>query len=478
MIGWSSLLRVAAVFIISLLFQNAAWSQDSNRAADDPKTWSEEAWASQFKNGSSRAQWLTLGKSLQKLEGSKDLDLIRKHWSELGIDAKCFLLQAYTPSQNGSLPIDQDVFQLLRLAYSDEDRKVVKQAANLIDAFALAAISTDAKSLARWIKKWKGKTADEIIRARCKYMASEFEDFGRFDVRDHLADLLVSTPLVGSCNALRGHCQMAGITKRIEQWKAKGWMDGEEKARDLIATAFAHPVDDGPAIAGMLQVGDDKKMRYFLYGLRDKADAPKEGYKICFILPGGDGSADFRGFCKTIHENQVPKGYLTVQLVAPVWSEKVRVVWPTESLNPAKARFTTEEFLTSVLADVSKKAKVNKQFVIAMGWSSGGPPIYRIATQKNSPLKGIMPVMSVFSNLGLDDLSETKGKPFFILHSPEDWIKMDQHAEVAEKQLKAAGARVELQSYEGGHGWRGDSIKKIGVGLKWIDQQLKESAER
>ena len=41
----------------------------------------------------------------------------------------------------------------------------------------------------------------------------------------------------------------------------------------------------------------------------------------------------------------------------------------------------------------------------------------------------------------------------------------------ARKQLTAAGAKVKLQTYEGGHGWHGDPFEMIRAGIDWLESQ-------
>ena len=44
-------------------------------------------------------------------------------------------------------------------------------------------------------------------------------------------------------------------------------------------------------------------------------------------------------------------------------------------------------------------------------------------------------------------------------------------AEQARKDLMAAGAKVRLQTYPGGHGWQGDVFPMIQSGVQWLEQQ-------
>ncbi len=220
-------------------------------------------------------------------------------------------------------------------------------------------------------------------------------------------------------------------------------------------------------------IDDDEKKTYFQIGPKSDAKAPKDGWKVLLILPGGDGSADFNPWCRRIHQNALPDDYIAVQLVAPVWSKNEnRVVWPTRKSNPQKAKFTTETFIKSTVKDLKEHVQINEKYVFALGWSSGGPAIYANSVSNNSPVTGSFVAMSVFWPQTLSDIKRAKDHPYFILHSPTDWIKIDQHARVAVKQLGNAGAKTKLQLYNGGHGWHGDPFGNMKTGIKWLEKNL------
>jgi predicted esterase len=230
-------------------------------------------------------------------------------------------------------------------------------------------------------------------------------------------------------------------------------------------------VADVPALD--LRAGDDAKKRYFLIGAGEKAKAPPEGYRVLIVLPGGDGSADFHPFIRRIYKNVLNERWLVAQLVAPKWDEDQfqRVVWPTAGLNYPAAQFTTEEFIQAVLANVQAKVKVDPKRVFLLGWSSGGPPCYAMAVRKESPVTGALIAMSVFKPEQIPALENAKGRAFYLLQSPDDKVTPIRFAEAAERTLVAAGAKVRLKCYRGGHGWRGDVWGMIGEGIKWLDQQ-------
>jgi predicted esterase len=192
------------------------------------------------------------------------------------------------------------------------------------------------------------------------------------------------------------------------------------------------------------------------------------------VLPGGDGSADFQPFVRRMHKNALNDRWLIAQAVAPKWDQKQikQVVWPTAGLRYPSARFTTEDFIRDIVADVRARVKINPRRVILLGWSSGGPPCYATAMRQDSPVTGAFVAMSVFQPGQLPARENAKGKAFFLLHSPQDPLTPIEQAEAAENALQAAGAKVRLRRYEGGHGWHGDVWATIRDGLGWLEQQV------
>jgi len=231
------------------------------------------------------------------------------------------------------------------------------------------------------------------------------------------------------------------------------------------------PADIASVPALDLRIGDDPMKRYFLIGLPTNAPATAGPYRLLLVLPGGSGSADFTPFVRRIHKNALTERWLIAQLVAPAWDEqqKLMVVWPSKAAPYAKAKFTTEEFADAVIADAKKRARVDTNQVFALAWSSGGPAVYAMAARDDSPLAGAFVAMSVFLRGENAAVSSVKGKSFYLLQSPDDRVTRFEQAEKARDALAAAGARVHLQSYAGGHGWRGPVWPMMREGFRWLE---------
>jgi predicted esterase len=92
-----------------------------------------------------------------------------------------------------------------------------------------------------------------------------------------------------------------------------------------------------------------------------------------------------------------------------------------------------------------------------------------VSLADKTPVTGSLVAMSVFKPDQLPPLSAAKGKPYYLLHSPTDFIPIKM-AEKACDQLKAKGAVTKLAQYEGGHGWHGDVFGMIRRGVEWLEE--------
>ena len=240
----------------------------------------------------------------------------------------------------------------------------------------------------------------------------------------------------------------------------------------LAATQSVHAqasdIEDVPSLD--LKAGENDDMRYFLIGAPEKKS--KKKHKLLLVLPGGDGSAEFNAFVRRIKKNALDDSYLVAQLVAPKWSDDQfeSLVWPTDK-NPWKGmKFTTEEFIDAVIQDVEARYEIDPSYIFTMSWSSSGPAAYAYSLAKGSRVTGSFVAMSVFKPDQLPSLKAAKGKAYYILHSPEDFIPIS-HAEKAEKSLSKKGAEAKLVKYSGGHGWKGDVYGNMREAIGWLERK-------
>jgi predicted esterase len=237
----------------------------------------------------------------------------------------------------------------------------------------------------------------------------------------------------------------------------------------VSSTAAELPEDIADMKLQDLRAGGDAQQRYFV--IQRPGEAPREGWRTLFVLPGGPGNAEFQPFVTRIAKNALPAGYLVVQLVAPVWTpeQAQKVVWPSEKSGIREMKFSTSDFFLAVRAEVAKAHQLDPRYSFTLTWSSSGMSGYGFSMLPKSGITGTFVAMSVFQPALLPSLSAAKGHPYFIHHSPQDFIPVAQ-AEAARDALQKAGATVQLQTYEGGHGWRGNVFGDIREGIEWLEK--------
>jgi predicted esterase len=226
-----------------------------------------------------------------------------------------------------------------------------------------------------------------------------------------------------------------------------------------------------------LRAADDADKRFFLIGPKKGTNAPAQGYSLVVVLPGDDGSADFNPFVRRIYKNARSDAYLVAQPVAPKWTPDQQIVWPTKTNPAAKMKFGTEEFIEAAIADVAKKHKIDRTWILTLFWSSSGPAAYAASLRDKSNVRGSLVAMSVFNPKFLPPLKGAKGHAYFLYHSEEDRICPYRMAKQAEKSLAVNGAKVHLETYEAGHSWRGDVFTDIRNGVEWLEKNREKAGK-
>ena len=240
----------------------------------------------------------------------------------------------------------------------------------------------------------------------------------------------------------------------------------------LLAQVHEGPESDPPSLE--TAVAGQDRMRYFLIGPLENAAAPEAGFKLLVVLPGGDGNADFNPFVRRILKNALGGDYLIAQPVAVKWRPDQPIVWPTRKNQVEGQKFSTEEFVEAVIRDVRARHKLDPRCLFTLSWSSSGPAAYATALTKDTPVTGSYIAMSVFNPKYLPPLDAAKGHAYFLEHSPSDRVCRFWMARRAERSLKEHGASVQLDTYEGGHGWHGDVYGRIRNGIAWLEASVAE----
>jgi predicted esterase len=238
--------------------------------------------------------------------------------------------------------------------------------------------------------------------------------------------------------------------------------------------------DDVPEVPSKeRRAGGDEQKRYFLIGPKVGAKAPKAGFKLLVVMPGGGGGAEFQPFVKHIFTNALSADWLVVQPVAVQWDpeQAKSLVWPTQAAPWKKMKFSTEEFIEAVIADAGKQHKIDPPHVYTLSWSSSGPAAYAIALQEKTAVRGSFVAMSVFQPAKLP-LARAQGRAFYLYQSRDDKVCKFSFAERARKVLAENGANVTLVEYAGGDGWHGDVFADIRRGVTWLQENSGKSAPK
>lgn len=238
----------------------------------------------------------------------------------------------------------------------------------------------------------------------------------------------------------------------------------------LGQTPASAPVDDVAGVASTERiVGGDAQKRYLLIQADPAVQPPAEGFGLVLVIPGGDGSESNLGFVKRVFKASLSDRYVVAQLVPARWSPDQKLVWPTEQLTAPGQQFSTEAFAAAVIRDVCERLRVDRQRIFTFAWSTGGPAAYALSVMQDTPVRGSLIAMSVFTPSLLPGIDRARGQAYFLYHSPDDKVCRFEFAATANEVLSNLGATVELRTYDGGHGWQGSHFVRLSAGFRWLE---------
>lgn len=381
-----------------------------------------------------------VGPRLVDLPRNVALGAVRTAWPDIRVDGvKTGLLKAFHFAQH------PDVLEVLHLGATDSSADVREYAFSYLRIFAWRDFGADPAAYGTWRNAHSGEEVEDVIHANVTAWVERYLDVSADEQKIMRGDLdrlnLLGRPNTKTFRpSVSRYAEQAGLPVALLNPDASVERDAQLRA------AFSE------ATSQDLHADGDANKRYFL--IRGESDAPKDGYKLLVVLPGGTGSEDFQPFVKRLASEWLPPGYVVAQLVSKEWTpgQFNRVVWPTTKTSIEEAKFTTEVFIESVVADVGRREPIDANHVYVLGWSSGGPPAYTATLDPKTSLRGAFILASVFKPPFLPHLAGADGKSFFILHSPDDFIPI-RMAEQARDELQAHGATTLLETYPDGHGW-------------------------
>lgn len=485
------LFAVAVLFACGLFASPMLKQVMAGEAETSLSSTAKAEWIERLTSTPENARWYVganLGRELSTLPGRANVEILRECWTDIADDVRPQLLKGFMPAFKKTDGISDGLFDILDLARQDTNSTVRDFSIAYLGSLTFSFDPADDREYETWRKTTKDKSTTEVVVSETRDFVAGLPALSKSEARTAMERVGQSANTMREFSAMRDAAIDAGLLTTVKKWVEQGWIQSSEPAVASLqasmkfagvaapAATSAAPTQDDSEFAGYpledVTLDRRKRKRYFLMGPPADQKPPANGWKLLLVLPGGDGGADFQSFSRRIHMHALPEGYIAAQLVAPVWSKNPnRVVWPTRKLNPDRASFTTESFVGDVVKDISKRLDVDTRNVFALGWSSGGPPLYSASLDRRSPLTGTMIAMSVFKPKMLPSLRLAKGRSYYLLHSPDDFINIDQHPRTAQRLLTKAGASVELQTYGGGHGWREDPFGHIRRGVEWLEQQ-------
>lgn len=491
---------IAGVAVVFALLASPAGAQESDAWVDRLVTASDA--------GGNWREAFALGQEVAELPDGEGLAVLREAWPQL---RSTRFKQQLVKAWHFDLPmpfrvrLHDETFAFFRMVLDAGEPEVNRWVLGYLSTYAWQPFDDEAEAV-RWLDAAAGMSPAEAFIASQRRWTERWRDADR-DSRARLAEELQQigypyrrNPLLVQAAERDG---MAAIL--VEIVEDEGW-DAAVRSTSFVSLMYIRPAEydddakerfDDAMRKGREQeleraraeadremseaeealersirlVDDDPRKRWILHAPLDE-QAPPDGYGLLLVFPGGDGSPDFAHFVAEGIRARAGGDFAVVQMIAPPIPEgdDGAVVWPQELLRDDRVDFTIEPVVDSVLAAVREELPIDPERIFTLGWSSGGPPAYAVALREGSPVRGGLVVMSVYKPDLLPARDNAAGRSFYILHSPQDFIPM-RFPESAADDLKAHGARVRLETYEGGHGWVGDATDHISRALRWLDDR-------
>lgn len=441
--------------------------------------------------------WFQLGLDLADKPAEEGYATLQAAWPRL---AKPACRQQILKAWHFSTPMPlrmrmhPHILDVLALGLADGDETTRDWARNFLESYAWEPLATP-ETAAEWLKNHKGAEPAQAWKSAVAAWVKKVNELNQADGL-HMVEMLPrwGYPLRRNPE-LQDMARSIGLDRVLETWLAK-----EELSGKAALQIYAHLMDLNPskytqekykAFSDQMikrdearaaanekklrddarRVGDDPRKSWILHAPAESVRPPSTGFGLLVVLPGGDGSASFAPFVgDTIHAAAGKDRYFVAQVIAPPIPEgdQDAVVWPTARLHDSRIEFSMEPVILEIVKTVRSDHPIDDSRVFIMGWSSSGTTCYAMTMEAQSPFRGAFVAMSVFKPDLLPPAAGAKGRRFYLLHSPQDFIPMS-FPENAKKTLSEAGAEVQLVTYEGGHGWHGDVLDNITKAIRWLE---------
>jgi predicted esterase len=477
--------------VIALSVSVAAYAEPA--AATD---WSADIREALAKENASPWEYFALGLKLAEQPGDEAFNALQSAWPTVqSIAFKQQIIKAWHFAEPAPyrVRLHSRAFQLFLTALDANDPAITEQILFYLPSYAWRTFA-DAAQVRQWLERHRD-IAPEAATLACmgRWLAQLREATDPAPLMNQLAEfgyplrrneaLIATARAMGMQATLERALQHPDVTMDAtsyayflltelapERYPSDGFNAFAERFKDRAAAQQRAERERLAREYHARKLDDDDRKLWILHVPLGQQQ-PANGWGLLVVLPGGDGSVSFAPFVAETIRAAAGKDYAVLQMIAPPLPEgdEKSVVWPRIRLPDARVDFTMEPLMRAAIEQVKQERTIDPTRVWVMGWSSGGTIAYAAALEPELPFRGAFVAMSVFKPEHLPPLENARGKSFYILHSPQDFIAM-QLPEAAVKQLGENGAKVKLQTYEGGHGWHGNIDAEIRRAIEWLDQ--------
>jgi len=224
-----------------------------------------------------------------------------------------------------------------------------------------------------------------------------------------------------------------------------------------------------------LKAGNDSQKRYTLIGPSPKVTIGAEGYGLIVMIPGaGQTGADWLPRAMEFAQDLPNERYLFAYPFSVKWNEKQTNAWPTVKVPEKGMKFSTEEFLEALVADVKTRHKVDARRVFLYGYQASTRVAYAAGLRPRSPFTGIMAAMGEMKLKDLPPIAGARGRVWYLLSWDDPNYCPAGKMEEARAALAKAGAKVELKQFDGKQYLGGQGCAVLLAGLQWLEKNAGE----
>ena len=201
--------------------------------------------------------------------------------------------------------------------------------------------------------------------------------------------------------------------------------------------------------------------------------AGETGPGLLVVLEGADsGLSNASEFWMEAAQKALKGNYLIALPAPPKWSAEQNILWVTakDRVSVKNVRFTTEQFLAAIVADVCARYPMWRDHIFLAGVAGGGLPVYAASLAPVTPFRGFYLLDASFSSAQLPPLTGAKGRKYFIQQDPASKTNPLWMAEAARRLLIQQGAFVTLSDFGKDRTQASESnYEQIGRAIHWLE---------